>query len=140
MIEKKELAEWTRIHGNYYGTSHAQLQSVEGDTGVDLIFEIEGDGATQIMGQYPMAVTIFILPPSMEELKKRLVLRKEDAPDEIDRRMAHSKKEMKYIEHFDYVIVNDDFQEAADQLEAIVTAARIRRQLVWPKISRRFKG
>jgi len=137
MIEQGRFAEWTQIHRNYYGTSHDEILQAS-ESGQDLILEIEGDGATQILKQYSNAVSIFVLPPSFDELRRRIEGRGEDAQDEIDRRMANAAAEMKFIEDFEFVVVNDDFNVAVDDLEHIVKAARQRRAFVWPGLVDRF--
>ena len=139
MIEEKKLAEWTQIHGHYYGTSHEEIQTVERDES-DLFLEIEGHGALQIKGQYPMALTIFVLPPSLRDLRQRLEERGTDSQEEIDRRMKNALAEIEYIEQFEFIVINDVLKQAADQLEYIVQAHRLRRKAVWPSIADRFKG
>jgi guanylate kinase len=139
MINENALAEHTHIYGNYYGTSHEQLRSILADEG-DLILEIEGDGAVQIQKQYPEAVSIFVLPPSLDELKKRICGRAEDSSEQIARRMANALKEIEYIDHFDYVVVNDEVDSALDDLISIVIAHRRRKQFVWKRLADRFKG
>jgi len=137
MLEESKFAEWTQIHGNYYGTSHSELKSINpGDK--DIILEIEGHGALQIKGQYPMAKTIFILPPNLEILRKRIESRAEDSEEEIDRRMVNALSEIDYIEQFDYLIINDDLQKAHYDLKAIIHSNRQRRAILWPKLSKQF--
>lgn len=137
MLDNGELAEWTSIHGNYYGTSHAELQSVESGEN-DLILEIEGHGALQIKQKYPFAQTIFILPPSLNELQKRIEGRMEDSPEQIKRRIQNAMAEIEYIEQFDYIVINDDFEKAVEQIDTIVKATRLRRQIIWPQVAKKY--
>lgn len=138
MVEEGGFAEWTQIHGNYYGTSHAELKSVDsGDE--DIILEIEGHGALQIKGQYPMAKTIFVLTPSLEVLKERIKGRQEDSKEEIERRMANAFSEIDYIDQFDYLVINDILENALYDFKTIIHANRQRRVLLWPKLSEKFK-
>lgn len=137
MLDKGELAEWTRIHGNYYGTSHAELLSVENGQ-YDLILEIEGQGAMQIKQKYPDARSVFVLPPSLDELRRRIEGRKEDPPEQIQRRMDNAIAEIEYIDKFDYIVINDEFEKTLEQISTIVRAIRLRRELVWPQIARKF--
>lgn len=139
MLDEEKFAEWTQIHGNYYGTSHYELQSVQRDE-TDLILEIEGHGALQIKGQYPLAKTIFILPPSLAELRKRIVGRSEDAPEEIERRLKNAVAEIEYVEQFEYLIVNNEFDTALFELETIIKSDRLSRARQWPALADRFKG
>lgn len=135
MIKEDLFAEWTQIHGHYYGTSHEELQTSEGD----LILEIEGHGALQIKGKYPEACTIFILPPSMDEFQKRLKSRNEDSDAEMERRLKNVRAEIRYVDQFDYLVINDDFYKAADDLMTIIRTGRMRRRLIWPMIEDRFR-
>ena len=137
MLDKGELAEWTRIHGNYYGTSHAELLSVENGQ-YDLILEIEGQGAMQIKQKYHDAKSIFVLPPSLDELRRRIEGRQEDPPEQIQRRMDNAIAEIEYIDKFDYIVINDEFEKTLEQISTIVRAIRLRRELVWPQIARKF--
>ena len=139
MITADKFAEWTQIHSNFYGTSHQEIVEAE-QQNVGLILEIEGHGALQIKGKYPRAATIFILPPSIDELRARMVHRGENTPDEIERRIQNAIAEIQYVEQFDYVVINDDFETAVSQIESIISAERLRKHLVWPRISSRFKG
>jgi guanylate kinase len=135
MIKEERFAEWTQIHSNYYGTSHEELKSSQGD----LILEIEGHGALQIKGQYPDACTIFILAPSMEEFRNRLVARNEDSDDEVERRLENVRAEIQYVDQFDYIVINDEFAAAAEDLITLIRSGRMRRKMIWPMIEDRFR-
>ena len=125
LIEKDHFLEWAEVFGNYYGTSLPMIEkSLE--QGVDVFLDIDWQGARQIRQKVPNVKTIFILPPSREELKNRLVGRGQDSEETIAKRMAEAKSEMSHYSEFDYVIVNDDFQQALAELKAILTAERLK--------------
>ena len=125
LIEKDHFLEWAEVFGNYYGTSLPMIEkSLE--QGVDVFLDIDWQGARQIRQKVPNVKTIFILPPSREELKNRLIGRGQDSEETIAKRMAEAKSEMSHYSEFDYVIVNDDFQQALSELKAILTAERLK--------------
>ena len=125
LIENDHFLEWAEVFGNYYGTSLPMIEkSLE--QGVDVFLDIDWQGARQIRQKVPNVKTIFILPPSREELKNRLVGRGQDSEETIAKRMAEAKSEMSHYSEFDYVIVNDDFQQALAELKAILTAERLK--------------
>ena len=125
LIEKDHFLEWAEVFGNYYGTSLPMIEkSLE--QGVDVFLDIDWQGARQIRQKVPNVKTIFILPPSREELKNRLVGRGQDSEEHIEKRMAEAESEMSHYNEFDYVIVNDDFQQALAELKAILTAERLK--------------
>ena len=125
LIEKDHFLEWAEVFGNYYGTSLPMIEkSLE--QGVDVFLDIDWQGARQIRQKVPNVKTIFILPPSREELKNRLVGRGQDSEEIIAKRMAEAESEMSHYNEFDYLIVNDDFQQALAELKAILTAERLK--------------
>lgn len=125
LIEKGHFLEWAEVFGNYYGTSLPMIeQSLE--QGIDVFLDIDWQGARQIREQLPNVKTIFILPPSKAELERRLVGRGQDSAETIAKRMAEAVSEMSHYDEFDYVIVNDNFQTALDELKAILTAERLK--------------
>ena len=125
LIEKDHFLEWAEVFGNYYGTSLPMIEkSLE--QGVDVFLDIDWQGARQIRQKVLNVKTIFILPPSREELKNRLVGRGQDSEETIAKRMAEAESEMSHYNEFDYVIVNDDFQQALAELKAILTAERLK--------------
>ena len=138
MIDEDHFAEWTQIHGNYYGSSHAEVEKGLSGEGA-VIFELEGHGALQIKAKYPQACTIFVLPPSLDALRKRLEDRAQDAPDEIERRLQYALTEIQYVEQFEYVLVNEDFEQAVRRITTILRANTFRRHLVWPDVADRFR-
>jgi len=122
------LLEWAEVHGNHYGTPREEVEEAMGE-GRDMLFDIDWQGALQL--QQKMAedvVSVFILPPSLSELKSRLRRRAEDAPDVIEMRLANSRAEMEHWQDYDYVVVNDDLQSAYSAVRSIVTAERLRRE------------
>lgn len=128
MVAEDQFIEWAEVHGNLYGTARSEIARSSGDvecTGI--IFDIDYQGARQIRAKVPDVTGIFILPPSMEELERRLRGRATDAEDVILRRFAASKKEIEHYALFDYVIVNDALEHAFAQLEGIIYAERAKR-------------
>lgn len=125
MVEQNAFLEWAKVHGNRYGTSRAELAGAEAD-GVDLIFDIDFQGARQIKAQYPASVGVFVLPPSIEELHKRLRMRGTETPASLERRFRAALEEIGHHDLFDYLLVNDDLEIAYDNLRAILLAERCR--------------
>ncbi len=124
MIRARAFAEWAVVHGAYYGTSRKELK--KGGAG-DLILDIDVQGARQVRDRLRNAVFTFILPPSFAALRERLVRRGEDSPRAIAGRLETARKEARAWVRFDHVIINDDLNEAADELAAIVVCRRTRR-------------
>lgn len=116
-------AEWARVHGNYYGTSAEVLEQALA-AGRDVLLEIDVQGARQVCARFPESVTIFILPPSMEELRQRLEARGTDSPEAIARRMENAAVEMAQAGLYRHVIVNDDLQTAVRELIAVIGSHR----------------
>jgi guanylate kinase len=125
MIERGEFFECAEVHGNLYGTSRAACEARMA-SGQDIILEIDWQGALQIKQLFPLAVLIFILPPSFEELLQRLHRRGEDGTDVIETRMANARIEVAQARHFDFVIINALFETALFDLKAIVHAQRLK--------------
>ena len=120
-----EFLEHAHVHGNWYATSATWLQQQIQD-GHDVLLEIDWQGAAQVRRLIPSAVLIFILPPSLASLRERLEKRGQDAPGVIARRIEAAREEMRHCADFDYVIINQDFATAVDDLAAIVRASRLR--------------
>ncbi len=119
-----DLLEWAEVHGNFYGTPREPVERVLAE-GRDVLFDIDWQGTQQVRAKAGMdAVTIFILPPSMEELQARLERRAEDPPETIARRLANARNEIRRWSQYDYVLVNDDIQVTFDDLLAIIEAER----------------
>jgi len=122
-----DLLEWAEVHGNCYGTPRKPVEAALA-RGRDVLFDIDWQGTMQIVEKAREdVVTIFILPPSMAELRSRLVRRAEDAPDVIAKRLGNARSEIARWEKYDYVIVNDDLNDAYDSIKAILTAERLKR-------------
>ncbi|MCV9879803.1 guanylate kinase [Brenneria izbisi] len=125
MIQANEFLEYAEVFGNYYGTSRLAIEQILA-TGVDVFLDIDWQGAEQIRAQMPQARSVFILPPSKEELARRLRGRGQDSEDVIARRMAQAVAEMTHYGEYDYLIVNDDFDLALLDLKTIIRAERLR--------------
>lgn len=127
MIEAGEFIEYATVFGNFYGTSlSGALDKVR--EGVDVILEIDWQGAQQVRREIPECVSVFILPPSRVILEQRLRSRGQDSDDVIARRTHEAVIEMSHHAEFDYLVVNDDFNTALDDLKAIIRARRLGRQ------------
>ena len=129
MIKEGAFLEWAEVYGNLYGTPRAPIKEWISQ-GIDVLLDIDTQGALQIRRHEPDAVSIYILPPSLEVLRRRLEDRKGDAPDEIARRLKKARDEVKHYRDYIYVIINEDFKFAVRQLEAIVLAERSRTALL----------
>ncbi len=128
MLNAGDFAEWAEVHSNLYGTSRRVLDDMV-SRGLDIILDIDTQGAKQIKTKCDPAVFIFILPPSLDILEERLRNRKSDREDEIRRRMGRSREEIKDYRMYDYIIINRDFDRALAELHAIVVAERCRTAL-----------
>lgn len=125
MANRDEFLEWACVHGNLYGTAKRQVVQ-EMAAGVDIVLEVDVQGAASIRELMLDAVSIFILPPSYETLKQRLLARGTDSPEELTVRLKNAPEELRKFSCFDYVIINDDIDRAAHQLAAIISAERAR--------------
>ncbi|CAG0997571.1 guanylate kinase [Rhodocyclaceae bacterium] len=125
MRDRGEFLEWAEVHGNFYGTSRVWLEQ-RMNAGQDMLLEIDWQGAQQVRKMFPAAVSIFILPPSVAELEKRLRGRGQDSEEVIQRRVAAALGEMRHVDEFDFAIINNDLQEALEDLCAAVRASRLR--------------
>ena len=123
--DKGEFLEWAEVHSNYYGTSKAWREA-QVRSGKDILLEIDWQGAQQVRKAFPEAVGVFILPPSLEELERRLRGRGTDSEDVIARRVLGARGEMRHVAEFDYVIINEDLPAALEDLVAVVRASRLR--------------
>ncbi|MDY2946813.1 MAG: guanylate kinase [Mannheimia varigena] len=124
LIEQEHFLEWAEVFGNYYGTSLPMIErSLE--QGIDVFLDIDWQGARQIREKVANVKTIFILPPSKAELEKRLIGRGQDSAETIAKRMTEAVSEMSHYDEFDYVIINDNFEQALAELKAILVAERV---------------
>lgn len=126
MLERGEFLESAEVHGNRYGTSQAVIREALA-RGQDLVLEIDWQGAQQVRKLHPECIGVFILPPSVAELERRMRARGQDADAVIKRRLASADGEMSHAPEFDYVIINKDFDEARRDLQAIVRVERLRK-------------
>jgi guanylate kinase len=125
LIEQGAFLEWAEVHGNLYGTGRAELESSQGLRGI--IFDIDYQGARQIKCTAPDAVSVFILPPTMAILERRLRGRASDSEETVQRRFSVALGEIEHYGFFDYVLVNEDLEEATEQLVSIFRAEECRR-------------
>ena len=125
MIDREEFAEWATVHGNLYGTSIKRVKELN-SKGYDIILDIDIHGAIQLRKSYEGAVYIFVLPPSMEALEKRLLNRRTDSDEIIRNRLNNAKTEISHYENYDYIIINDIIDKAYKELESIVLSAGLR--------------
>lgn len=125
MIADNELLEYAEYVNNYYGTSLKAIQD-KLDAGIDVLLDIEVQGAAKVRQRCPEALFIFIAPPSFEELSRRLHARNTDAEDVIQGRLEKAKGELKEIPNYDYLVVNDEVSSAVREILAILTAAECR--------------
>ena len=124
-VSQGEFLEWAEVHGHYYGTSKRWIES-EVSAGRDVLLEIDWQGAQQVRKAFPEAIGIFILPPSLTALKERLAGRGTDSAETIARRLAAARDEMRHVDEFDYVIINDDLPQAFGNLQSVINASRLK--------------
>jgi guanylate kinase len=135
MIAAGDFLEYADVYGNYYGTSRRWIETeLAGEH--DVLLEIDWQGAQQVRRLFPPVVGIFILPPSLAELRQRLTARGKDAPEVIERRMASAREEISHVLEFEYIIVNERFDVALADLQAVVRAARLSRERWHGRLSR----
>ena len=127
MIASGDFLEHANVYGNYYGTSRRWIENELGGDH-DVLLEIDWQGARQVRNLFPHTVGIFVLPPSISELRRRLEARGKDAPESIATRMASAREEVSHVLEFQYIIVNEEFDSAVSDLQAIVRANRVARE------------
>jgi|TARA_R110000868_G_scaffold144454_4_gene363668 guanylate kinase len=127
LIEQSAFFEHAEVFGNYYGTSKIVIEQTLRQ-GIDVFLDIDWQGARQVKAQIPDTATIFVAPPSKEELKRRLTERGQDSPEVIEQRMTKAVAEISHYHEFDFVVVNDNFTAALSELDAIVTTRRLRKE------------
>ena len=125
MVRADAFIEWAHVHNHRYGTSKKAIEE-RMSQGADVILEIDFQGALQIKNVFANAVTVFILPPSWEELRSRLERRGEDAPEVIEVRLQNAAMEMAQVHQFDFVIINESFDRAVFDLKSIAHAQRLK--------------
>ncbi len=125
MVAEGEFLEWACVHGNFYGTAKRQIAQ-ETAAGVDIILEVDVQGASSVRQLLMDSVSVFILPPSPEVLRQRLIARGTDTPEELEIRLRNAPGELNQYSAFDYVIINDEVDKAVGQLASIIYAERAR--------------
>jgi guanylate kinase len=133
MVARGEFLEWAEVFGNYYGTHRGVLEEAQA-RGVDLVLDIDVQGARQLKLSIPEAVTVFVLAPSRQVLEQRLRARGEDPDDVIARRLRDAATEIRNYKAYDYVLINRDLDESEAALAAIVRAERVRRSRIEDRI------
>lgn len=128
MITEDAFVEYARVFDNFYGTSKKQIEERLAN-GIDVVLDIDWQGAQQIRKRYPQAVGVFLLPPSLDTLRERLQNRQQDHLDVIEKRMQQAQSEMQHYHEFDYLIVNQEFDVALSQLKSIVVAERLKKDI-----------
>ncbi len=127
LIAQQDFLEYAEVFGNYYGTSRQEVdQLLMADR--DVLLEIDWQGAAQVRNIYPDAVSVFILPPSLAALRERLTSRGQDTDSVIEQRLHSAVADIRHHDAFDYLIINDDFQHALQDLRHITATARLRRK------------
>lgn len=127
LIEQGVFFEWAEVFGNYYGTSRVVIEQTL-KQGIDVFLDIDWQGARQVKAQIPDTATVFVAPPSKGELKRRLQERNQDSEEVIQQRMNKAVSEISHYHEFDFIVVNDNFEHALNELDAIVSARRLRRE------------
>ncbi len=139
LIDRGAFLEWAEYQGNLYGTSRSAVDEPTGQ-GIDLILEVEVQGASQLRAMLPDAVTVFVLPPgSLHDLEERLRSRRSDDEQAIQKRLETARREVQEAQHYHYVIVNDELDRASSDLLHVVGAARLQRERVLPAWKARFE-
>lgn len=131
MTDKGDFIEWAKVHGHLYGTSRKRLEEML-RKGISVILDIDTQGARQIRKKYDGGVYIFILPPSLKVLKERLNRRMSNSKQEIEERLMRAVEEIKDYKKYDYVIINDIFEDALEQLKSIVFLEKVRTKNIDP--------
>ncbi len=128
LVGQGAFLEWAEVHGNLYGTSTAEIDRARATPGcTGMIFDIDYQGARQIKSKVADVLAVFILPPSMQELERRLRGRASETEEAVQRRFAMARREIEHYALFDYIVVNEDIRHASGELSAIVVAERSRR-------------
>lgn len=138
MLDNGEFIEHAKIFGHYYGTSRIDLEKLLIE-GTDIVLELDWQGAFQLRSIMPEVISVFILPPSWEALRQRIVARNQDEQAVIERRLQTAASEIVHCKEYDYIIVNDEFHQALDELLAIVKARRSHQRVNSEEIERLLK-
>jgi guanylate kinase len=132
-IDAGEFLEWAEVHGNFYGTSRLETEKMRA-RGEDVLLDVDVQGAAQVRKSTPDAVTLFVMPPSFEDLEKRLRGRRQDAPEVIEARLAEARREIHHFAEYHYVLINESVEQAVSLLRAVVLASRARPHLLEARI------
>lgn len=124
-IEKSDFLEYAEVYGNYYGTPKSKVQDML-DRGIDVILEIDIQGALKVKENFDEGVFIFILPPSMEELKQRIIKRGSETPESLMTRFKSAYQEINYVSKYNYAVVNDELDVAVKKIEGVIAAEKCR--------------
>ena len=133
MRQGGSFVEWAFVHGNYYGTSADQLE-LQRRRAEDVLLEIDVQGARQVKMRFPHACFIFVLPPDRETLKERLLKRGTEEGEDLETRLENAMGELLEASWYDYLVVNDDLDEAVEALKTIILAAHYQREVVLPQV------
>ncbi len=125
MIGNDDLLEWAEVYGNYYGTPRSYVSRMMAE-GKDVVLEIDTQGALQIKKKFPEGIFIYIVPPSLEELSKRIYGRGTDEPEVIKRRLSCAREELVCAGEYNYLVVNDQLEQAVEKVHAVIIAERCR--------------
>jgi len=126
MIENDELIEWAQYVGNYYGTPRRFVEETMAQ-GKDVLLEIEVQGAMQVKEKFPQGIFIFLVPPTMEDLRQRILNRGTETETTVTHRLDVANDELKQIRHYDYVVINDEVEKACERVQSIIIAEHCRR-------------
>lgn len=137
MVANGEFLEWAEVYGNLYGTPISDITEANA-TGKDVIMDIDVKGAAQVKKNYSSSVSIFIVPSSMDELRNRLLKRKNESDINIEKRLKTAREEVARIGNYDYIIINEDIDESADSLISIIKAERLKREVVIDYVYKHF--
>lgn len=137
MVEADEFVEYATVHGRKYGTREKDLKELL-SSGVDVLLDIDVQGAEKIAKRIKEAVYIFVLPPSIEVCRERLKRRGDISPEELERRVAVAIEEIKKIDNYDYVIINDDMEDAFERLKSVIIAERIKKDVLVEEVKKIF--
>ncbi len=125
MAADGELIEWVEYCGNLYGTPEKFVHDTI-KKGIDVVFELEVEGAQRVLEKFPQSVMIFIVPPSFKELRRRIVKRGTENEAEIEKRLMRAHEEMTFIDNYEYIVVNDKVEEAADSIKGIINSEKLK--------------
>lgn len=124
-VQRGEFSEWAEVHGNLYGTDEKITRDLI-DQGVDILLDVDAQGAASLKKRFPEGVFIYILPPSLEILEERLKERRTDSAEEIQRRVKEARSEIQKLDCYSYLVINDQFGKASRDLESVILSERVR--------------